>query len=254
MNAPIITSIEDLKTGTDVRINLTNPVEAVSLIVMYQDLTSSGFTESAQALSSQVDIEMPLSRFYAFVVVAVDADGNYSLPSNLVRCLPTDGDGSVERRIEKEIIATLETITATNGYFDTVDKVYRVSYRIDAELEDDFFLLVAFDTVDHEFAAHYGTDVIDTQTMNVVVAACHKGRSTDEDWIPDTVDDMFTAIQAAIFEDRSRSGLALDTTPLMDDMRPSELQGVTDAVCTKTFSVEFRTLREDTHANATCGN
>jgi len=250
MDAPVISSITDLGTGTDVRIALTNPVEAVSLIVMYQDLTSQGWTQSAQALATSIDIEMPLSRFYAFVVVAVDVSGNYSLPSNKIHCLPTNGNGSVQRQIEKNIIATLETITTTNGYFDDVDNVTRIQYRVDGEQEGDFFLLVAFDDVTEDFAAHYGLDVIDSKVTSVIVALAHKNRTDADDWIMDTTDDMLTAVQAAIFEDRSRGSLALDTMPMGDSLRPEELNGFADAVGVKRFNVIYRTLRTDTHANA----
>ena len=252
MIAPVISSIIDLKSGTTVRITLDNPVDAVSFIVLYQDLTSQGWTEKAEALATAIDIVMPSSRFYAFIVVAVDVSGNYSLPSNKINCLPTSGSGSVQRQIEKNIIATLETITTTNGYFDTVNDVTRIEYRVDAELEGDFFLLVAFDDVTEDFAAHYGLDVIDSKVTSVIVAACHKGRTTDDSWIADTGDDMLTAVQAAIFEDRSRGSLALDTDPQGDTLRPEELKRMADAVAVKNFNVIYRTLRTDTHANAIC--
>ena len=252
MDAPVVSSIADLKTGTAVRIALTNPIEAVSLIVMYQDLTSQGWTNSPQALATSIDITMSLSRFYAFVVVAVDTSGNYSLPSNKIHCLPTSGTGSVQRQIEKNIIATLETITTVNGYFDDVDNVTRIQYMVDGEQQGDFFLLVAFDDVTEDFAAHYGLDVIDSKVTSVTVIASHANRTDGDDWIMDTIDDMLTAVQAAIFEDRSRGSLALDTDPQGDGLRPEDIKDFADAVGAKRFNVIYRTLRTDTHANAIC--
>lgn len=251
MNAPTLTSATDLESGSSVRLALTPPAEAEYIVVHHKDVTSSAWSTSRVAAATSLDVTgLTEGKVYEFLLVAEDGSGAYSLPSRPLRCVPTTGEGSVLRRIEKNVVTALGTIMTVDGHFDDVDNVYRYTFPVDTVDESGFFIIAAFGDDQSEFAAHHGADVIDERTLDVFVGAGRKGRDGTSDWIPDSVHEMLASIQIALQEDPERGGLALNTEPAGAVISPEELAAMADAVAAQKFTITYRTYRSAPHSSA----
>ena len=250
MNDPIINNAIDLETGSSVRLELTLPEEATDLVIRYRLIGDRVWTDQTIEVTDTVDCTgLTEDRKHEFVAIAVDVFGDYSLPSIPVRITPTSGEGPISRRIEKDIIETLENVTSDEGFFDTVDQVYRFSFPINKG-DDDFFIALGFTSIGREDAVLIG-DRIDLRPFDMYVVAGRTGRDGSSDWIPDSIHNMMNAIQSALAEDPERNGLALDTIPgpvITDPDDLGELTKVADAMVALRFTINFRTYRTDPSA------
>ena len=256
MNAPTLQTAIDLAVagGDTVRLTLSNPPEAVSLLILHKTIRADNWTQAAKALATTIDIDgLAEGVVHEFCAVAIDGAGAYSLPSRPLRAIPTKGEGPISRRIEKDVISALETITEAQGHFDDVDKVYRFSFPVDVTNESGLFLVVNFAHVDHELSDFGSGGVIDQHEMDVFVGGGRNGRDGSEDWTPDSIHEMLASVQIALEEDPERSGLAIDTIPTDDILDPQtlgQLRSMADAMAAKKFRITYMTPRSDPYANA----
>lgn len=246
MSAPNITNLVNDGTGDSVTLTLTfDPADVGTIVVYRRTVDTSWSTKVVTPPDASVQVDsLDDGYLYEFAAVAVDVSGDFSLPSVTRRVTCTSSDLPHSRQIEKDVLATIGSISTSGGAFDDMDRVWRFSFPVDVTLQKGFYAIVSFSNVDHEQLAQRGLDAIDDCRITVTIILGVDGRDGSEDWIPDKAHQALAAVKMALMDDPSRSSLAIDTVHTSDILTP-EIDRLADAVCACTFEITYRTLRKN---------
>ena len=251
VNAPTLVSALDATAAGGDTVNLTIIPPAAGdydhTQILYRVVGASAWTPGATYTGAQgesgteVVDGLTSGALYEFLLYALDGSDNAGPPSISKRAIPTTGDGTRARRIEKNILSTLNGILASEGMFEDVGEVIRYDHTFDAESLSGFFVVVRFSTMTKETLAQVGANAVSDATMKVDVLSCYQGRDTsDATWVADKTHDMLGALTLAIMEDVRRGELAIDTVPIDEEIGPETEIRIADAVALSSFEVLFR--------------
>lgn len=255
INAPTLSSAIDkaVALGDTVTLNLTPPAagDYDHTQILYRLPSASTWTEGptytgAQGTAGTVDVtSLTAGLRYEFLTYAVDAGGVIGPPSTPARAVPTKSGRTIQQRIIDNLVAALAAITQAGGAFADAAQVIVCRYRPDTDAWSGFNILAAPQEATKDAnVVRGGGAVIEDVTLPVVVAGLYYETrdTTDADWEANAIHGMLAAISAAVLDDRTRGGLAINTTEPRAIEIPSDadLRTLAPATCEIHFEIRFR--------------
>lgn len=118
---------------------------------------------------------------YEFIVIAETLPNDLSQPSAPLRRRPTDGLGSIEKRMVDELVSVLEAIKVGNGFKIDVDRVHRHAF-VPEKLVDSvtLFLIEQNDTALRSCSQGNRNVVMHRKTVVVEAWSCRVGRCDEK--------------------------------------------------------------------------
>jgi hypothetical protein len=246
--APTLTSIADDLAGTTVTLTVTPPAtgDYDHCQILYRERGSAVWSVGATYVGAPgvggtvQQTGLTPGVVHDFIVYAQDSAGAAGPPSVQRSKAPTAGTGTIQERIVADLVAALEGILESEGYWDDVEAVHRAGHQVDLEIADHPVAFVREDTIDHEQEVVAGVTGILDQKHRIMVAMVARRAADDVlDWPAAEAGRMDDAIRKAVLADRTRGGLAIDTRPVRSQLNPSGVD-LGDAVTAVEFEVWYR--------------
>lgn len=152
---------------------------------------------------------------------------------------------SVRELIMKDLQATLQGVTAANGYGTTLLSVQRFLQPGQTVTETPMVLLLEGDDDVSSEGPLAGASSLVTRTLNVGLLVMHRqDADVDAKSASEIMNGIVADIQKALQVDFSRGGHALDTNEVSVSSIEAE-EGQPDLSCTMVYAIKYRHRRTD---------